>query len=282
MSVNQITNQFRTLYQDEFKYDFDRDIAKMRVAVHSNGVVNGETVKFDVVDPADEAVEKTRDGRVPKSDLGLSQVSATLRKPQKKYQIDNFDLFRANQNTRAAMNKRGRGSINKAIDKLIINTLDATTVVHPSGTVVASTLAVIQAATLVLWNKDVPDDGNVYGVVTPTFWAQLLRINEFKSRDFTEVKPVDDNAIGFKVRNWLGVNWFTHTGLTGNGTATSNNFIFHKNAIGHLLSGDPQAIMFNNDEDDYAGVRFEAMHACAVCLPRGIIKVVHDDTAALS
>ena len=280
--VNQITAQFRTMFQDEFAFDFERTMAKMRVAVHSKGVVNGETAKFDVVDPSDEAIEKTRDGRVPKSDLGLSQVTATLRKPQKKYQIDNFDLFRANQNTRSAMNMRGRSSINKAIDNLILTTLDATSVVHPDGTVTASTLAVIQRATLVLWNKDVPDDGNVFGVVTPAFWAQMLRINEFKSKDFTEVMAVDDNAIGFKVRNWMGVNWFTHTGLTGNGTATSNNFIFHKNAIGHMLSGEPQAILFENDEDDYAGVRFEAMHACAVTLPRGVIKIVHNDTAALA
>ena len=118
--VNQITAQFRTMFQDEFAFDFERTMAKMRVAVHSKGVVNGETAKFDVVDPSDEAIEKTRDGRVPKSDLGLSQVTATLRKPQKKYQIDNFDLFRANQNTRSAMNMRGRSSINKAIDKLIL------------------------------------------------------------------------------------------------------------------------------------------------------------------
>jgi hypothetical protein len=282
MSVNQITAQFRTIYQDEFKYDFDREMAKMKIAVRSDGVVNGATAYFDVVDPADEAIEKTRDGRVPKSDLGLSQVPATLKKIHKKYQIDNFDLFRANKNTRAAMSKRGRGSINKGIDKEIFRKLDATSVVHPDGTVTANTLAVIQRATLVLWNKDIPDDGEVFGVVTPAFWAQMMRINEFKSVDFTTIKPADSNAIGMRVRNWMGVNWFTHTGLTGNGTATSNNFIFHKSAVGHMCSGEPAPHLFTSEEDDYEGVRFDVMHAACVPLPRGVIKIVHNDTAALA
>ena len=280
--VNQITNQFRSIYMDEFKMDYDRDVAKMRIATSQNGVINGSTAFFDVVDPADEAIEKTRDGRVPKSDLGLSQVSATLRKIHKKYQIDNFDLFRANKNTRMAMSKRGRGSINKGIDKLVINTLDATSVVHPGGTVVASTLSVIQRALLVLLNKDIPDDGNLFGVITPAFAQQMLRINEFKSRDFTTVQAVDNNAWTMKVRNFMGVNWFTHTGLTGNGTATSNNFIFHRDAVGHLLEGEPKPHMFESEEDDYEGVRFDVMHAACVPLPRGVIKIVHDDTAALT
>lgn len=280
--VNQITNQFRSIYMDEFKMDYDRDVAKMRIATSANGVINGGTAFFDVVDPADEAVEKTRDGKVPKSDLGLSQVSATLRKIHKKYQIDNFDLFRANKNTRMAMSKRGRGAINKGIDNLVIKTLDATSVVHPDGTVTASTLSVIQRALLVLLNKDIPDDGNLFGVITPAFAQQMLRINEFKSKDFQTVAAVENNAWTMKVRNFMGVNWFTHTGLTGNGTATSNNFIFHRDAVGHLLEGEPKPHMFESEEDDYEGIRFDVMHAACVPLPRGVIKIVHNDTAALA
>lgn len=280
--VNQITNQFRSIYLDEFKMDYDRDVAKMKIATSPNGAISGGTAYFDVVDPADEAIEKTRDGRVPKSDLGLSQVAATVKKIHKKYQIDNFDLFRANKNTRMAMSKRGRGAINKGIDKLVLTTLDATSVVHPDGTVVASTLSVVQRALLVLLNKDIPDDGNVFGVITPAFAQQLLRIPEFKSKDYTSVAAVDNNAWTMNVREWMGVKWFTHTGLTGNGTATSNNFIFHRDAVGHLLDGEPKPHMFESEEDDYEGIRFDVTHAACVPLPRGVIKIVHNDTAALA
>lgn len=281
--VNQITSQFRSIYKDEFKFDFDRDVAKFKIATNQNGVIDGATAYFDVVDPADEATEKTRDGKVPKSDLGLSQVPATLKKIHKKYQIDKFDLFRANKNTRAAMSKRGRGAINKGIDKEVIRKLDATTVVHPDGTVVASSLAVVQKAILVLQGKDVPfDTDEVFAAITPAFGQQLLRIPEYKSKDYTTVAAVDNPSWKMKVRNWLGVNWFEHNGLTGAGTATSNNFIFHRDAVGHLLSGEPQPHLFESDEDDYEGVRFDVMHAACVALPRGVIKIVHNDTAALS
>lgn len=281
--TNQIPNTFRTSFQDEWKMDFDREMTPLRLATNPSGVIAGKIAYFDVVDPSDEAVEKTRDGKIPKSDLGLDQVPATLRKHHKKYQVDNFDAFRANPKLREAMNRRGKTSCDKAIDNLILRALDATSVVHPDGTVVAKTMAVIQSACLVLQNKDVPfENREVFGAVTPAFYAQMERIEQFINADYVEVKPLIEGLPAQKFRHWKGVNWFTHTGLTGNGTTTSNNFLFHRNALGHMVDGDPKAIPFENDEDDYNGVRYEIMHAACTPLPRGIIKIVHNDQASLT
>lgn len=281
MAVSTIDNVFRTQYQDEFYMDFDRTVAKLRMCVNSRGVVNGETVKFDIVDPSDEAVEKGRNGKIPVSELGLSQVSATLKKIFKKYEVDNFDLFRANQNTRSAMSARGIGSINKGIDQLIINILDSTSVEIAAASAPLSTLGGVSTWLSTLWNKDIPDDdGDVWAVVTKNASLQLNRITEFKSADYVDVK-ISEQAPLAKVKRWQGVNWISHNGLTGRGTNAAKCYLFHKSAIGHMISGEPKSHLYE-DNDDNTGVHFSVMHAGAVCLPRGVVRLLHDDTAAFS
>lgn len=280
--VNQVDTLFRTKFMDEFKYDFEREQALMKMTVRSDGVVMADTVKFDIVDPSDGAVEKGRDGKVPKSDLGLSQATATLRKIHKKYQIDNFDIFRGNPTIRAAMNRRGISSINKGIDKLIIDTLDTTSVEVAGGATTLSTLATVLTWTTTLWNKDIPNDGNVYAVITPNAEAQLMRVSEFKNADFITELPMIDGAKPQKLRYWMGCKWLVHTGLTGAGTSSARMYLYHQSAIGHMVSGEPSPNLFESQEDDYVGVRYEAIHAAAICLPRGIVRLLHNDTAAFS
>ena len=80
--VNQITSQFRSIYLDEFKMDYDRDVAKMKIATSPNGVISGGTAYFDVVDPADEALEKQKlmmDGQEEQAKIISQEKIAMLR-----------------------------------------------------------------------------------------------------------------------------------------------------------------------------------------------------------
>lgn len=281
--VNLITSQFRTQFMDEFKMDFDRTQALLRQTVRSDGLVNGDTCRFDIVDPADSANIRGRDGSIPVSQLGLSQVTATIREGFKKYRIDDFDLFRANPNTRNAMIKRGVGSCNKAIDQVIIDALDATSV-EVSGTAAAlSTLAGVLSWTTTLWNKDVQRDGRVWGIISPNAEAQMMRINEYKSADFIalEAKPAAAaTAPGY--RTWMGVKWLVHTGLTGRGTNTCRMYMYHEDSIGHMIDGDPIAHPYYFEPEDRYECWVRVRHAAVATLPRGIVRFLHDDTAAFA
>src|SRR5690606_19875391 len=110
MAVNQIPETFRTKFMDVFRMDHDREQSRLAQTTNKDGIVGAETIKWDVVDPADEVHEKTRDGKVPTSQLGLSQVSATLKKIHKKFKRDNFDAFMANPNLWTAFNRKGIAS----------------------------------------------------------------------------------------------------------------------------------------------------------------------------
>lgn len=272
---------FRDRFTDELHQDFERNGAKLLACVSNQGVVQADTVYFDIVDPGDEAVEKGRDGRIPTSDLHFSQVSTTLQNHHKKYRIDDFDKFRANPNTVKAMQARGVGAINRKIDQIIVDQLDTATNAAGSPTIL-STLAEISKWVELLALNDVEiDSGNVFGIVSFRAWSQMLRIPEFKSRDYTDIK-VTDQAYSVKMKEFLGVNWMMYNGLTGRGTSSSKCYLFHKAALGHMFDGAPNPIFFDNTEDAYSGVRFEVKHCAKMLLQRGVIQYVHNDTTALT
>lgn len=284
MGVNQITEQFRTKYNDEFHYDYDREPSILKQTVRSDGAQNGSTVYWDRVDPSDVAQERTRDGLIPVSQLGLGQGSATMKQHFRKFQIDSFDLFRANPGTRTAHAKSGRSSCNKAIDQEIINVLDSATNQQNSGNAVDfGSKGSIIAWVAALRNRDVNRDGKIWGVVTPNAWAQMETIDEFVSSDYVDVKPFVEGAppIG-QYRTWLGVKWLEHTGLTGKGGAAAKCYVYHSDAIGHQIDGgDPMTHMYYEEEEDRYGTWVKVVHCAGLVLDRGIERAVHNDTAAI-
>ena len=287
--VNQITAQFRTQYSDEFKLDYEVDQAQLLRCVHSNGLIKGEQVKFDIVGVGEEAVKKGRDGKIPTLQLGLSQVAAVLDQDHAKYRIDNFDAFRANPNTRTVMNVRGKNAINRKINQVIIDQLDTATNVQNSGAAAAaSSLAVISGILKSLMDRDVPiGDMDTWGLITPSMFLQMCRITEFKSSDYvSDAGIISKGPPGagskYEVRRWMGVNWMVVPQLTGKGTASAKCYVAHKSALGHLFGGEPSPILFQNDEDAYSGVRFEVTHAAKMCLQSGVQQYLHDDTAAFA
>jgi hypothetical protein len=284
MAVNQITAQFRTQYNDEFKYDYDREPSLLKQCVRNDGAQKGETVKWDVVGASDAANVRSRDGLIPVSQLGLSQKTGTMEEHFKKFQIDSFDLFRANPNTRSAHARKGRASINKAIDQSIIDALDGSSNAINSG----SAIDFGTKNTFLTWIAELMDDdvdvnGNLWGLVTPKAWLQMETITEFNSIDYNEFKPLVEGAppVG-QYRKWLGVNWLRHTGLTGKGTSAAKCYMFSGDAIGHQIDGEPMTHMYYEDEEDRYGTWVKVVHCAALVLTSGVQRAIHDDTAAIA
>jgi hypothetical protein len=284
MAVNQITSQMRTKYNDEFKYVYDRKASYLKQTTNSQGVQNGSTVVWDVVGASDAANVRTRDGLIPVSQLGLSTATGTLEEHFKKFNIDSFDLFRANPNTRTAQATNGVGSINKAIDQAIIDQLDASSNAINSGNAIDfGVKSTFLTWTTALQNSDVPWDGRIWGVLTPNAWAQMETINDFVSIDFNAMKPLVEGAPPPGVfREWMGVKWIRHTGLTGKGGATAKCYIYHEDAIGHQINGEPQTHMYYEDEEDRYGTWVKVIHVAKLILTTGVYRAVHDDTAAIA
>jgi len=289
MAVSTIDNTFRTIYQDEFKFDFERDVAKLRLGVRSDGLSRGDTVKWDVVDPGDTANTRGRNGDIPVSELGLSQVSGTPAEVFKKYRIDSFDEFRNNPGVRSAMSARGRASINRAIDQCIIDALDAshtnitaTTNGASNQAVALSSLANVNHWMSFLLEADVPfGSEDIFAVISVKAALQIQRIAEIKSIDYVEMKIMPD-APATKLLRWQGVNWIPHNGLTGKGTAACRMYMWHKSALGHQISGEPEGHPYYYEPQDRYETWFKASHVAKTTLVRGVVEFYHDDGAALS
>jgi hypothetical protein len=289
MAVSTVDATFRTLYNDEFKFDFERETAKMRLGVRSDGLQRGDTVKWDVVDPGDTANSRARNGSIPISELGLSQVSGTPTEIFKKYRIDKFDEFRNNPNIRSAMSKRGINAINRGIDQAIIDAMDASATDITASTDLASnqavslsTLARVNSWMSFLLSADVPfGDGDIFAAISVRAALHIQRIAEIKSIDYVEMKIMPE-APATRVMRWQGVNWIPHNGLTGKGTAACKMYMWHRSAIAHQISGEPESHAYYYEPEDRFECWFKVMHVAKTVLSRGIVRAYHDDTLALT
>ena len=283
MSVNTMSALERSGYNDEFRVDFEREETMLKKCTRSDGLMRAGTIYWDVVSPSEEAQVRSRDGDIPESQLTTSQVSDTPVKRYVKYRMDSFDEFKNNPNYRKMQYRKCSAGCHRSIDQKIIDTLDTATNELNSGSAVAfSTLATFLQWTSSLWSNDVPNDGRVWGILTPNAHAQMLRINEFKSSDYVTVRPMENGIPAMGYRRWLDVNWVTHTGLSGTGTATADCMLFHESAIGHQIAGDPEIHAYYYEPQDRYEVWGGISDAAALALPRGVYRAVHDDTAAFS
>jgi hypothetical protein len=281
MSVNQISDIDRIAYNNEFKMDYERTQSLLKKCVRSDGLQQAGTVKWDVVDPSEEAQQRTRDGDIPIAQLGLGQVTGT---PQEdfggKYKIDAWDAFRTNPNVRSVQMMKASAAVHRKKDAIIIRELDTATQTINSGSAVDFTdYGVILDWIKTLENNDVPtDDGKVWGVVTPTALRGMMKIAQFTSKDYVEVRKMENGLPSQGYYRWLGVNWFSHTGLTGKGTATATCHLFHESAVGHQDVGEPDYHVYYYEPQHRWENYAVAWHCAKLCLPRGVVKATCNDT----
>ena len=270
---------FQTMYRDEWIAAFERDQATLRRTVITEAMVKGQKATFLVATSNREAVTRGGNGLIPASLDDLTQSEATLVEKHDLSQKTGFNIFAGQSNQRAIMQELTRKVINRDIDNVIIAILE-------SGTVNANTTASIMTKQLVnialtkLYNANVPNDGMVFGVVTPAAWAHLSDIPDFASSDYVNAKPlVDGMPTGPEMKRWNGVTWISHTGLTNAGTSSAECYLYHKNAIGHAYdSRDVQSLVGYDEEQDYSWARTSLYHGAVKLQNAGIVVIVHDDS----
>ena len=282
MSINQISDIDRIAYNNEFKEDYERTSSLLKKCVRSDGLMMAGTVKWDVVDPSEEAQQRTRDGDIPIAQLGLGQVTGT---PQEdfggKYKIDAWDMFRTNANVRSMQMKKAAAAVHRKKDAIIIRELDTAT--QSAGTLALTDYGAVLEWIKTLENNDIPsDDGRIWGVVTPGALRAMMKITQFTSKDYVEVRKLENGLPSQGYYRFAGVNWFSHTGLTGKGTSTATCHLFHESAIGHQDTGEPEYHAYYFEPQDRFENYAKVWHCAKLCLPRGVVKATFNDTTSLA
>lgn len=271
---------FQTLYRDEWIAGYERECSSLKSTVTTEAMFKGRQAIFLISQTSREAVTRGANGLIPATADNLSTVTVTMSEWHDLPQKTNFNIFVGQSDQRAMMQKQSHKVMCRHIDDVILAAI-ATGSVVINATASIMTKQLVNRAITRLYQANIPNDGDIYGLLTPAAWAHLSDVPDFASSDYVDNKPMVDGAParGREMRRWLGVTWMVHTGLPGLGLSTAKNYIYHKGAIGYAHnSRDVQALSGYNDEQDYSWARTTVYDGALLIQNAGVVTINHDDS----
>jgi hypothetical protein len=233
-----IDTSFITSYEAKVHEVFQRKGSYLKEAVRMKTDVVGSTAVFQKIGTG-VATTKARHGTITPMNQTHTAPSCTLADFYAADWVDKLDEAKTNINERDAVASGGAMALGRKVDDQITTVLDTTTQSTVSLTVTskAAILATAIQFTEAIWANDVPNDGEVFAVVTPRYWSQLMTVDQFQRAEYVGADGqsfTTGPAVGAgKWKDWMGVKWKMQTGLPGAGTATAKCFAWHKQAVGY-------------------------------------------------
>jgi hypothetical protein len=270
---------FQTIYRPEYIAVFERSASLLRSTAVTEANIRGTTAVFLTAGSGgSSAVTRGANGFIPARNNSLTQNSCTLTEWHDLPQATRFTTDMSQGDIRRIMQETSVKVLNRKIDDQIIVELDTAT--NDTGTSSTASLALVAKSMAILGNNDVDisDADNLFGLVTPAFMAYLMQTKEFGSADYVEVKPFVGPAK--KMLRWYGINWITHSGLTGLGTSTEKCYLYHRNSLGHAANtGELNVAAGYNDEQDYYFARASMFMGAKLLQNSGVVQMKHDGSA---
>lgn len=236
-----IATSFINSYEAKVHEVFQRMGSFLKDAVRVKDNVIGSTAVFQKIGKG-TATTKARHGTITPMNQTHTAPSTTLADFYAGDWVDKLDEAKININERDAIASGGAMALGRKVDDQITTVFDSTSqttitlTVTSKATVLATAIEFAEAA----WNNDVPNDGQVYAVVTPRYWSQLMTTDQFSRSEWVGADGMtfkDGPAIGRgKWKDWMNIKWKMQTGLQGAGTATANCYIWHKTAVGYAIA----------------------------------------------
>lgn len=236
-----ITASFVTSYEAKVHEVFQRKGSYLKDAVRVKDNVIGSTAVFQRIGTG-TASTKARHGTITPMNQTHTAPSCTLADFYAGDWVDKLDEAKININERDAIASGGAMALGRKVDDQITTVLDTTTqtvitlTVSSKAAIVATAIEFAEAA----WDNDVPNDGDVFAVVTARYWSQLMTNDQFQRAEYVGADGMafkSGPAIGRgKWKDWMGIKWKMQTGLPGAGTATAKCFIWHKSAVGYAVA----------------------------------------------
>jgi len=236
-----IDTSFITSYEAKVHEVFQRQGSYLKDCVRVKDNVIGSTAVFQKIGKG-TATTKARHGTITPMNQQHTAPSTTLADFYAGDWVDKLDEAKININERDVIASGGAMALGRKVDDQITTTLDTTSqstvtlTVTSKATVLATAIEFTEAA----WSNDVPNDGQVYAVVTPRYWSQLMTLDQFSRSEWVGADGMaftNGPAIGRgKFKNWMGIMWKMQTGLPGAGTATAKTFVWHKMAVGYAVA----------------------------------------------
>ena len=286
-----IDQSFVQQYERDVHHVFQRRGSKILKTIRHKPSVVGRSTTFQKVNPG-VATTKARHGAITPMNQTHTPVEVLLQDFYAGDWVDKLDEAKLNIDEREVIAKSGAKALGRKVDELIIDELNLTSNVLPAWTVTSS--AGIRNALIgmaeALYSNDVDEDDDCYGLLTTKAWAMAMTVEEFSSADYVMEGEFTKGAPTRRFKEFLGVKWCQHTGLTGTGTTTADVFCYVKEAVGFAsqnLSGDmenPESVKADISWYGHRASHFvnHMMSGGAKLIDdTGVIKATLNDQAAL-
>lgn len=271
-------------YRREFIGAFNVGVTLLKDRFTPESMDMGRSAVFDVTAVGGRMQTRSIDGRIPRTTVADTQVTATLAEHVKKFEVTDFEAFSSQSDERAKMNHRIMESVNQEVDYNILTELaNATT--SFSTTAAPMTLDIATRIKATLSANGVPITPNdVTCIVSPFVEAKLENIQGYTSSEYVSARPFETGGNAFanmpKMRRWLGMDWIVHPNLPGVGTSSCTCYIVHRRAFGVAIPNNQIRYSAGYDDQDhyhYASATLKA--GCKVLQNTGILKFLHNDAA---
>lgn len=273
---------FTSQYEAEVKEAYQRS-RKLKGLVREKMITNAKDLRFPVTGVG-VAGTKARHGLVPTMNVSHQDILLTLTDYYAGDWVDDLDQLKTNIDERMVLSNAAAWALGRKADDLDIQAMSAvsgnstTLVTTSSFTARNSFLAAVTA----LKNRDVPDDGNIWAMMSPQTWAWLMTIREFTSQDWVgmELPYKDSNGNGMRAKYWLGVWWIEHTGLNI-ASNVRTNLIWHYRAVGHGIGKEiDTTVSWENTRSSWF-INSRMSMGSVVVDPTGVQKLTLDESVAL-
>ena len=232
-----IDQAFIKQYEAKVHLVFQRTGSYLKNTVRFRPNVLGSTVTFQKI-ATGVATTKARHGTITPMNQTHTAHEATLVDFYAGDWVDKLDEAKINIDERDALAVSGAFALGRKVDSQIDTLLAAADTDNVAITVTsegAVRAGLLQMAAN-LYANDVPNDGQVFGALSPVMWSRALAVKEFSSADWisTNGLPFTQGIpTGGRFKDWMGVKWVMHSGLTGGGTTVANSYVWHKMSIGY-------------------------------------------------
>jgi hypothetical protein len=229
-----IADSFIKQFESEVHTAYQRTGSKLRPTVRTKAGVVGSSTTFQKVGTG-TASTKGRHGQIAAMNVSHTPVECTLYDYYAGDWVDALDELKTNIDERMVIAQAGAYALGRKTDSLIITAMDTTTTAAAT-TAGGLTKAKVLEGFQKLNENDVPDDGGRFCVVGAEQWNDLLGVSEFISADYIGGESLPF-TLGVTAKQWLGMTFFVHTGLT---TSGSNRYVhmYHRGAIGFASGQD--------------------------------------------
>lgn len=236
-----IDQAFITSFEAKVHEVFQRKGAYLKDAVRLKTDVVGATAVFQRVGKG-TATTKSRHGTIVPMNQDHTAPSVTLQDFYAGDWVDKLDEAKININDRDVIASGGAQALGRKVDDQITTVLNTTTqaaialTLTNKGNVLASLLEWVEA----VWANDVPNDGQVFAVMTPRLWSQAMTLDQFNRAEYVGADGMafkQGPSIGVAAwKNWMNIKWKMQTGLPGAATSSGLAWVWHMMALGYAIA----------------------------------------------